>query len=265
MEGALSFHQVWRYLHITAGFFGLAVFWVPVLAKKGGTVHIWAGRLFALCASVVGVTAVVSSAWALVDPMGFIGRPQVSMEAMVQIERDIRFFFSILLLLALTLLQSVYMGRRLITTRSTPTALASRPLKALTVLTGVVAVGLTAFGAVHVPNAGPGSRYLISIVLGLLSAADARSDWRFLTNPRPSPRAWWYKHMGCMLGAGIAFHTAFVVFGARRWLDLQLLGGPLALLPWVLPTAIGVPAISIWIRYYRRRFGDLTPPAASAS
>ncbi len=75
MEGSLSWHEVWRYLHITAGFVGLVVFWVPVFASKGETVHVWVGRVFALCAYVVWVTAVISSAWALADPMGFIGRP----------------------------------------------------------------------------------------------------------------------------------------------------------------------------------------------
>lgn len=80
MEGALSWHEIWRYVHITAGFVGLGVFWVPVFAKKGAPVHVWGGRIFALCAYVVGATAVISSAWALADPIGFIARPQVSPE-----------------------------------------------------------------------------------------------------------------------------------------------------------------------------------------
>ena len=67
-----------------------------------------------------------------------------------------------------------------------------------------------------------------------------------------------------MLGAGIAFHTAFIVFGARQWFALKLFGGPTALVPWVLPSAVGIPTISIWIRSYRRRFGELPPPPASA-
>ena len=67
------------------------------------------------------------------------------------------------------------------------------------------------------------------------------------------------------LGAGIAFHTAFIVFGARQWFGLQLFGGPLlGLLPWVLPSAIGIPTISIWIRSYRRRFGEVHPRTAPA-
>lgn len=85
--------------------------------------------------------------------MGFIGRPQVSTETMVKIEGDMRFFLSILLFLALVL-RSLHMGRRLIKTRSSPTALANLPLKALMLVTGIVAAGLALFGAIHVPSAG---------------------------------------------------------------------------------------------------------------
>jgi hypothetical protein len=55
---------------------------------------------------------------------------------------------------------------------------------------GIVAVGLALFGAIHVPSAGLSSRYLTSVFLGLLTVADARRDWRFLANPRPTPTAW---------------------------------------------------------------------------
>ena len=182
----------------------------------------------------------------------------------MKIEGDLRFFFSLLLFLGLVLLRSVHMGRRLITTRRNPAALGSLPLKALMLVTAIVAAGLALFGAIHVPSAGLSSRYVISVFLGLLGLADVRNDWRFVANPRPTPMAWWYQHMGCMLGAGIAFHTAFLVFGARQWFGLKLFGGPLALISWVLPSAVGIPAISIWIRSYRRRFGDLSPRPVSA-
>ena len=56
-----------------------------------------------------------------------------------------------------------------------------------------------------------------------------------------------------MLGGGIAFHTAFAVFGGARLFDLGLEGG-LAVIPWVLPALIGVPAIAIWVRHYKKEF-----------
>ena len=69
--------------------------------------------------------------------------------------------------------------------------------------------------------------------------------------------------MGATLGAGIAFHTAFAVFGMRRFVDLSN-AGLLSILPWVLPAAIGIPATSLWQRHYRRKFGEApVRPAAS--
>jgi hypothetical protein len=81
---------------------------------------------------------------------------------------------------------------------------------------------------------------------------------QFARRPYPTPMAWWYEHMGAMIGGGIAFHTAFLVLGAGRIVGLQL-QGPGAALLWVLPTLIGLPVSAIWVRRYRRQFGELQP------
>ncbi len=72
----------------------------------------------------------------------------------------------------------------------------------------------------------------------------------------PARMGWFYSHMGAMPGGGVAFHTAFAVFGSQRlWAHDP--GGPLAGLPWILPTLIGAPAIALWTRHYRRRFAPV--------
>jgi hypothetical protein len=62
--------------------------------------------------------------------------------------------------------------------------------------------------------------------------------------------------MNAMIGTGIAFHTAFAVFGSGRLFDLGLEGW-VAVIPWILPALIGIPAVAIWTRHYQRKFGDL--------
>ena len=79
---------------------------------------------------------------------------------------------------------------------------------------------------------------------------------RYMKSDTPSKRAWMYEHLGAMLGAGIAFHTAFAVFGVTRLFDIELTGW-VAIIPWVAPTVIGIPAIAIWTRHYRQKFGEL--------
>jgi uncharacterized membrane protein len=83
-----------------------------------------------------------------------------------------------------------------------------------------------------------------------------RGNLRFARQPYASRMAWWYEHMGSMLGGGIAFHTAFLVIGAGRLLDTQLTGFA-AVVPWILPSLIGIPASAIWTGYYRRKFSGL--------
>ena len=80
-------------------------------------------------------------------------------------------------------------------------------------------------------------------------------------NPGGSKWAGSTDHLISMLAAGISFHGAFIVFGAQRLWAYEL-AGPLAIAPWVLPTVVGIPAISAWIRYYRRKFGPAVPSTA---
>lgn len=61
---------------------------------------------------------------------------------------------------------------------------------------------------------------------------------------------WKYQHMGAMLGAGIAAHTAFFVFGAGRFVESSL-GGSVWV--WLAPTLVGMPATMIWERILRRQ------------
>ena len=79
--------------------------------------------------------------------------------------------------------------------------------------------------------------------LGILAVLDGR---------RAGPGQWKLEHLNALLGCGIAFHTAFAVFGMSRFLPVQL-PGAWQVLPWILPAAIGIPASIIWTRYYRRR------------
>ncbi|HTM04674.1 MAG TPA: TIGR03435 family protein [Vicinamibacterales bacterium] len=82
--------------------------------------------------------------------------------------------------------------------------------------------------------------------IGLLNGGGQLSYW--LRRPTVSMH-WWFAHMGNMLGACIAATTAFAIAGGRR---VGLPGD--SLITWLGPTAIGLPAIAIWIAYYHRDF-----------
>ena len=85
---------------------------------------------------------------------------------------------------------------------------------------------------------------------------------RYARGERKERMAHWYEHLGSMLGGGIAFHTAFAVFGIQRFIEYDL-SGIVGLLPWILPTIVGTIAITIWTRHYRKKFEDLAAEKAT--
>jgi len=265
-----TLHRAWRGAHIIVGFAGLVLFWVPVFAKKGGRLHVACGRLFAWCAYIVGATSVVSSAWAVAHPVSFLSDPLsrgVSERAVPYMTEQARFFFSILGFLGLAVLVGTYFGVRVVRTRRDHSELRRGILIPGELLLALWCVGMTAFGVYslvlcatgrHLLPAGAAPRFLIPILLGLWGLNGVASELKYILRPRPTPMAWWYQHMGAMLGAGIAFHTAFLVFGSARLFGLQL-SGPWQVVPWLLPSAIGIPATVLWVRYYKRRFREDQP------
>lgn len=227
-------------VHVVAGFVGLGAFWIPVLARKGGRAHVRAGRVYAYAAYVVTLSAVVASAgriWSYVNQgVGFAERP------------DLYGMAVFLGYLGVVTFANVRHGIRVLATRRTPEALHTPFHWGL----GWACIGcstLVVVLAVAVwSDASP-------ILLGLspVGFITASNMLRIMRNPGSPPMGWLYSHLGSMLGGGIAFHTAFAVFGVQRLIAYEL-PRPLTILPWLLPTIIGVPAIIVWSRHYRRKF-----------
>lgn len=97
----------------------------------------------------------------------------------------------------------------------------------------------------------------IAMVFGAICIVNALNDIREFVYPPSDKNFWWYNHMGGMLGSYIAALTAFLVIGAR-----PITAALPAWLPWLLPTAVGVPVIFVWTGYYRRKFNRKAIAAA---
>jgi hypothetical protein len=260
-------HRAARMSHVAVGLIGVALFWFPVFARKGGPLHIRTGRLFVYCAYYVGVTGLIGSIWALVHPVSFYGDVRMQRVTPAELPFEIestRFLFSITGFLALLILAGTVFGVRVMRTREDHARLRSPLLLALEIALGVWSLALAAYGfgslaafqfGWHWLPAEAAGRYWINAILGVVGVSGAVGDLRYICRPRATPMAWWYKHMECMLGAGIGFHAAFFVFGTWRLLRIDL-EGPWQLVPWLLPFAVGVPAMIVWVRYYERKFGE---------
>ena len=267
-----TLHLVLRYSHIVAGFLGLALFWIPVFAAKGGRLHLRAGRAFVWCATFVGLTGLGTSAWALIDVDSFLGRTLESIpeRSRPYVLEQARFLFAILGYLSLLVLSGLWFAVRAVRTKQSHEALREPILFVFQSAVIAASLALVTFGAINLlagyrgehllPKAATG-KYWVPVVLGVLGLLGVQGDLGYVLRPRPTRMAWWYKHMENMIGVGIAFHTAFLVFGANRLIGFQL-PGAWALLPWVVPSAIGIPATHLWVRYYKKQFGewDAQPP-----
>jgi hypothetical protein len=108
---------------------------------------------------------------------------------------------------------------------------------------------------------GATERSVLFVFFGITAAFVAGEHLLFAIRPLPSKMAWWYGHMNGMLGAVIAAITAFAIFGLRRVMPLP---DEIAFLPWIAPPLLLSPLFALWVRYYRRRFGERPSRARAA-
>lgn len=231
------FHEWIRGLHVAAGFVGLAAFWIPIFSRKGGSNHRLFGRIFKWCAYIVLAGAAVGLALNYLN----LARRGIGPS---DIPGDFAFlvFLSYLTFVTFVIVRhgtEVLLHKRELVTMN-------RPLDRLLGWGGIAAsVFLVAYALYYAPP----NRILL-FALSPIGFAAGSGILRVLKGKRPERNAWLLEHLGAMLGAGIAFHTAFAVFGATRLFDLGFEGW-VAVIPWILPTLLGVPATILWTRKYR--------------
>jgi hypothetical protein len=249
-----ALHDLLRVTHIVFGFVGLVAFWVPAFARKGQRLHVNAGRVFAWTGYVVIVTAILTAVIRLVWPLELSRLPaNASAEVIERVVEQSRVFGAFLLYLGIVTLAGLQHGLAVLRTHRAGTPLETPTHTALNV------VSILASAVVVVLGLWFGQPILLALSpLGILGGIGAL---KYARRPPPNRMSWWYEHMGSMLGTGVAFHTAFLVFGARQLFGLRG-DGLLAVVPWILPSAIGIPAIVIWTNYYRRRFGEVAEKVA---
>lgn len=271
-------HQFNRNSHIILGVVGLVLFWLPVFASKGGKLHRITGKAFVFMALWVSISGLWASIWACLDPVGFMQtRSNMEMKeaSLPYIIENIRFLFTLLAFLSAATLSGVILGVASVWCKTRYEALRNVWVVSSLVATVLTATLLAGFGVwnlwlsfqgQHLLPSGQTQKYWISVILGVLGVLGTWGDFRYVFHATHHRMDWFCKHMECMLGTGIAFYTAFLVFGARTLyekLGIEL-HGAWNVLPWVLPAALGLPLISWQVKKYRRKFGDTSISSLSA-
>ncbi|MFO0868257.1 MAG: hypothetical protein U0935_04860 [Pirellulales bacterium] len=261
-----ALHAVLRAVHIGLGFVGLLLFWVVIGLRKGGPTHRRCGRWFVRCAYVVGGTGVVSSLWALADVESFAPLVRAASDAARQeaLREMFRFLFAILLFLSVATVAGAVLGVELIRQRDVAAARRRPHVVFWQLFTVATSLGLIALG-VHglltdtasVPGTSatryglPWVAYWVPVGVGLFGAGAALRELIGTSHRGGDPRDWLFKHVQQLCGTGVAFHTAFIVFGAGRLFGFQW-SGPWALVPWVAPPVIGMVLTAWYVRRLRR-------------
>ena len=212
-------------IHVAGGAAALLSMAVPLIARKGGRLHVRAGWVFVAGMTIVSVTALaLSAARFFFDP-----RPQA------QTAGVFLFYVAILTGAGVSAGMRALRGKR-------RTAASRHPwdigLAALLTATGL---GMAAYGVML--------RVPLFVIFSAVGIANGVGQLRYWLRPPTSTMHWWYEHMSGMLGACIAATTAFLVNNAGN-LGLS----NLSLVVWLTPAIVGGPATAVWRAYYRRKF-----------
>lgn len=217
-------------LHVAAGAVGLLVFWVPLVTKKGGRTHRRVGWVYVAAAATLAVTGFLLCIQLLSGGSPLRWRAGI--------------FLAYVSVVAGT---SAQFGVRALRTkgRAGTSRGAVDLVPPLLLVAGGVA--LAAFGIYRSM-----ALYVLFAVLGVVLGV---THLRFWLTPPAHEREWFIAHMNGMGTSCISTVTAFVVVNARR-LGMR----PFDLVLWAGPIAVLAVGLTIWRRYYARRFAGAGAP-----
>jgi hypothetical protein len=211
-------------LHIAAGTVALAVFWVPLVTRKGGRVHRRAGWLYVAAAATLAATGLLLCLHLMSESTP--GRRRAGV------------FLAYVSVLAAA---SVQLGVRALRAKGRTGPSRSGIDLAPPLLLVVGGAALAAFGVVE--------DKLLYVLFALLGTLLGTAQLRFWRTASAHGASRFLAHMNAMGTSCITTLTAFAVVNAQnlgmRTFDLGL---------WVIPIAILVAGLTIWRRYYERRF-----------
>lgn len=225
-------------LHVFLGAIALASFWIPIFARKRrGGAHTRFGQIFAWAMMGTAASAAIVATMTIIAPLAT--HPDDTQNSVL----GLRLVAGLMLayLAAITFV-SAYSGLRAVRLRGNHAAHRAPGEISANVIALVLAIATMASGLYF--------GVTLMVVLSLIGLLGVPGNFLFIYRKPRTRQDWLYQHMGSMLGAGIAAHTAFLVFGLSN-VAPALTFSPLA---WLTPTLIGVPGTFIWQRHYRKKF-----------
>lgn len=226
-------------VHAIAGLTALAVLPVPLIVRKGGRVHILAGKIFFWAMVCVGVTGLgIAALWGLAPAVARPGLAGVTAAEAAPVELELGRFAVFFATIGVLTLDAVTQGRTAFWSDQRAARRLEIPLGVALSLAGA-ALGVVAWQA--------GSWLFGAFAIFALQGALRPSRFvRALEEPSRAERV--DKHLQAMLGGATAAFTAFSALTLRRFIPGAEAFG---LAFWLVPVALGVSASIAWSRRVR--------------
>ena len=206
--------------HITAGTIALLAGLVPMLGRKGGSMHVQVGRVYTYCMVAVALTAVLLCVF----------QPLTQGRLFLTGVAVLSFYLS-------------FTGWRA----------ARRHSAVLQVDDLALGAGSSVVGLFMIVAGVWLQAVLFAFFGGLICLFAGLDTWRGLRAQQVgSPEPWIFRHFIRMGGSYISAATAFIVVNLGHWLPAE---APhwLGLAGWIAPTLLGAVLISRTVRRYRAR------------
>ncbi len=217
--------QYTLYLHVALGFISLGAFWAPVFTSKGGKAHRKAGLIY-----VYAMWGVVTTAALLSVNNFIIGQLNIAL------------FLGFLSILSAN---PLWHGISILNNKRIRSRSYQRIQTTLNLIQFLFGAFLLVYGAFFISD---GIRVLMLFFgfLGITSLSELRKQWKSRGDSQGLD--WYREHYRGMITSGIAAYTAFFAFGGRQFFA-DILPGMWQVLPWILPTILGVTAMRLMDRY----------------
>lgn len=233
--------------HIGAGFIALSLFWIQAFSRKGGANHAKVGKLY------VNLMWVVVGSAVMLCILNFIGGRVI--------------IAAFLMFIALITAKPLWLGTAILRAKNAQrTGRDQSQVKAYRVSGIIFNLAIVLAGIAMIAYGlylgGQGFAVLLMIFggLGLISVFELWSSARMLESPDLSE--WIKAHIVGMGTSGIAAHTAFLVFGANRFLPESITQSYWSFVPWLAPAVVGTILIRIAVTKYQPQ-SAVKPPKPS--
>lgn len=191
----LTLHSALFVSHIILGSMALMLFWVPVLAGKGGLKHVKFGRHYGNTMYAVAASGALMAMLVMYDPLAIKGHLLSENSEQHVFANTIRIFWGFLLYLSLLTYVSVKQGFAVLKHKTS-----SVPLRTAWHIGPIV---LLVIGGICVFTLGIVYNRVLHIVFGILGIMISTGMLRYCFTQKLKPKQWLIEHLGGMIGSGI--------------------------------------------------------------